>query len=131
MESILLAIGPELISLVGVALVALASWGIALLKQKVKIEAAKSALDQIDQIVGVVVGNLSQTSVKDLKIVSKDGHLTKVEKDRLKIRAFNTAKLLISQEIKKAASKGITSLEVYLTKKIEERVLTIKGGDAK
>ena len=126
MESILLAIAPELISLVGVALVALASWGIALLKQKVKIEAAKSALDQIDQIVGVVVGNLSQTSVKDLKIVSKDGHLTKVEKDRLKIRAFNNAKLLISEAIKKAASIGITSLDVYINKKIEERVLWLK-----
>lgn len=126
METILITIAPELITLAGTILVALATWGIALLKQKVKIETAKSALDQIDQIVGVVVGNLSQTSAKDFRKASEDGHLSKTDKTRLKIKAFNNARVLISQEIEKAAVKSITNLDIYLNKKIEERVLAGK-----
>lgn len=127
MESIFIAIGPELISLAGTVLIALVGWGIALLRQKVKIEAGKSALDQIDQIVGTVVGNLAQTSAKALKAASKDGHLSKVEKSRLKIQAYNNAKFLISKEIGTAALKSTTELDDYVSKKIEERVLAGKG----
>lgn len=117
---------PELITLAGTIVIGLASWGIALLRQKVKTEAAKSALDQIDQIVGTVVGNLAQTSAKELRAASKDGHLTKKDKAQLVIRAFNNANFLISKEVKRAATKSITGLEVYLNKKIEERVLAGK-----
>lgn len=126
MESFLLSIAPGLITLAGTILVALAGWGIALLRQKVKSDLAKSALDQIDQIVGTVVGNVAQTSAKQLKAASKDGHLSKIDKSQLKIKAFNNAKFLISKEIKKAATKSISSLDAYVDKKIEERVLWLK-----
>lgn len=126
MESILLNIAPELITLAGTILIALAGWGIALLRTKVKLEAGKTALDQIDQIVGTVVGNLAQTSVKALRAASEDGHLSKTDKRQLQIKAFNNAKILISKEIEKAAVKAITCLDVYVNKKIEERVLVLK-----
>lgn len=123
---ILLAIAPELIALAGTILIALATWGIALLRTKVKIEAGKSALDQIDQIVGTVVADLAQTSAKALRKASTDGHLSKTDKNQLKIKAYNNARFLISQEIKKAAIKSITCLDIYVNKKIQERVLALK-----
>ena len=126
MESILIAIAPELISLLGVAVVSLAGWGIALLRQKVKIEAGKKALDIIDSIISAVVGNISQTSARAFKAASKDGHLSKTEKAQLKIKAFNNAKILISKEVEKAVVRGVANLDVYIGKKIEERVLAGK-----
>lgn len=129
MESFLIAIAPELITLAGTILIALAGWGIALLRTKVKTEAGKKALDIIDSIIRAVVGNLAQTSAKDMRVASKDGHLSKVEKQRLKIQAFHNAKLLISNKVEKAARNAITNLDVYVNKKIEDQVLDLKGGD--
>jgi len=128
MEAFLIAIAPELISLAGVALVALASWGLALLRQKVRIEAGKKALDIIDSIISAVVGNLSQTVAKGIKAKSKDGHLPKPERATLKLKAMNEVRTLISKEVAKAASKAVDSVNEYVAKRIEDQVLTSKIG---
>ncbi|MCK5601649.1 hypothetical protein KAR91_07270 [Candidatus Pacearchaeota archaeon] len=128
MESFLIAIAPELITLAGTILVALAGWGIALLRQKVKIEAGKKALDTIDSIISAVVGNLSQTVAKGIKAKSKDGHLPKSERATLKLKAMNEARILISKEIAKAASKAVSNVNEYVAKKIEDQVLASKIG---
>lgn len=123
MEAFLISIAPELISLLGVALAGLATWAISLLRQKVKAEVAINALDAVDSIVAAVVGNLSQTAVKEMRAASKDGHLSKEEKTKLKRFARDEAMRLISKEVAKAASNAVDSLDSYLSKRIEEQVL--------
>ncbi len=131
METLLITLAPQLISLAGLVLAGLASWGIAILKQKVKIEAGKSALDQIDNIVGAVVGNLSQTAARGMKAAASDGHLSEAEKTKLKYQAVKETRRLISKEVEKAAGKAVASIDTYVARKIEERVLTAKGSGGK
>lgn len=126
MEAFLIAIAPELISLLGVAVVSLAGWGIALLRKKVKIEAGKKALDIIDSIISAVVGNLTQTVAKDIKAASKDGHLPKSKRTELRVKAMDQVTFLISKEVAKAASKAVKSIDNYVNKKIEDQVLAGK-----
>lgn len=127
METLLITFAPQLISMAGLVLAGLASWGIAILKQKVNVEAGKSALDQIDNIVGTVVADLSQTTARDMKAAAKDGHLSKAEKDDLKRMALRETKILVSREVEKAAGKAVHSIDAYVTRKIEERVLASKA----
>ncbi len=127
METLLIAAAPELITLLGVILTGLATWGIALLKQRVKAEVALTALDTVDSIISAIVGNLSQTSAKQMKAASEDGHLSKEEKTKLKRFARDEANRLISAEVVKAASSAVKSLDAYISKKIEERVGASKG----
>jgi len=126
MEAIFVAIAPQVVPVVGALLVGLVSWGIAILKKKVKLEAGKAALDQVDQIVGTVVGNLGQTAVKKMKEAATDGHLTRQEKGNLKSTAIAEVERLVSREVSKAASKAVDDLGDYVGKKIEERVLNLK-----
>lgn len=126
MEAILIALAPQIIPVVGALLVGLASWGIAILKKKVKMEAGKVALDQVDQIIGTVVGNLAQTTAKGLRAAAKDGKLTSGEKKELKDFAVKHAKYLISDQVSKAASASIDDLTAYINHKVEEKVLATK-----
>lgn len=126
MEAFLISIAPELITLLGVALAGLATWGISLLRQRVKAEVAINALDAVDSIVGAVVGNLSQTAAKQMREASEDGHLSKEEKTKLKRFARDESIRLISKEVAKAASNAVVSLDSYLSKRIEEQVLALK-----
>lgn len=128
MEAILVAIAPQLVPVIGALLIGLASWGIAILKKKVKIEAGKAALDQVDQIVGTVVGNLTQTTVKTLKAATKNGRLTADKKRELKDFAVKQAKYLISTAVSRAASGAVNDLTGYIKQKVEEKVLATKKG---
>jgi len=128
MEAILIALAPQIVPVVGALVIGLATWGIAILKKKVKMEAGKVALDQVDQIVGTVVGNLTQTTVKAMKAATKNGRLTAENKRELKAFAVNQAKELISTEVSKAASGAVDSLTNYINQKVEEKVLAAKKG---
>ena len=138
MESILLAIAPELIALLGAVMAGLATWGIMLLRKKVNAEmpehtlsAANSALDLVDHAIDAIVGNLSQTVAKQIKAASKDGHLPKAKRVELKLKAMNEAKALILTEVRNIAQTGIASLDEYVAKRIEERVIANKTGPLK
>ena len=122
MDAILTELAPQLITLAGLILIGLASWSIVILKTKVKIEAGKAALDQVNQIITAVVGNLSQTVVDELKEAAADGKLTKAEQARLKQKAIEDARNLLSKELTKAAQKAVSNLDTYISKKIEEQV---------
>lgn len=128
MEAILIGLAPQLIPVFGALLIGLVSWGIAILKKKVKIEAGKSALDQVDQIVGTVVGNLAQTTVRTLKAATKNGHLTADKKREMKDFAVSQARYLISTAVSKAASGAVDNLTNYINQKVEEKVLAAKKG---
>jgi len=124
MEAILIRLTPELIILAGLILILLAGWAIALLKRKVRLEAGLTALDTIDSIISAVVGNLTQTVAEGMK--AKDGHLLKADKAKLKRKAIEEVTILISLEMTKAAQKAVNSIDSYISKRIEERVLAGK-----
>lgn len=126
METFLISIAPELITLLGVVISGLATWGIMLLKRKVKIEAGISALDTVDTVIDAVVGNLAQTVAKKVRKDAKDGHLPKAKRVELKLKAMTEAKALISAEIRKAAQKSVSNLNEYISKQIEDSVLASK-----
>lgn len=128
MEAILLALAPQVVPVVGALIIGLATWGIAILKKKVKLEAGKVALDQVDQIVGTVVGSLAQTTVKNLKAATKKGELTKDKRREMKDFAVSQAKYLISTEVSKAAAGAVDDLTNYINQKVEEKVLAAKKG---
>lgn len=111
-----------LIPALGVIITGLVGWGVRALQQKTNSDLAKNALDEVDRIVGTVVGNLAQTSAKRLRALAKDGHLSDSEKNTLKMGAFQQAKYLISQEVIKAAQKSTPNIHKYIQDKIEERV---------
>lgn len=127
MEEVLLKLGVELIPVFALVITGLATWGIAILKSKVDSEAGKQALDEIDQIVGTVVGKLAQTTARDLKKASKDGHLSKDEMVALKAEAVNKVRSLMSKQITKSSKKAINDLHLYIHDKIEEKVLAVKN----
>lgn len=127
MEAFLIAIAPELITLLGVVISGLATWGIMLLRRKVKIEAGISALDTVDTVIDAVVGNLAQTVAKKVREATKDGHLPKDKRAELKLKAMIEAKALISAAVKKAAKKSVRNLNEYISKQIEDSVRALKN----
>lgn len=123
MEAILIgAVAQYLIPLLGVAITALVGYGISMLKKKTDSDIAKNALDQVDQIVGTVVGNLSQMVGKQMKAGAKDGHLSQVDKQRLKNQAHTEVTYLISDQLAKAAEVSVADLHNYIADKIEDWV---------
>ena len=127
MEDALLNVAPQLITVGAALLIALAGWGIKVLKSKVNFEAGKAALDEVDRAVQAVVGNLNQTLVKELKTMSADGVWTADEKAIMKSRACNQVHKLLTTEVTKSAEKIVIDLGDYVDKKIEEQVLAGKN----
>jgi hypothetical protein len=127
MEQALINAAPQLITVGAALLIALAGWGIKVLKRKVNFEAGKAALDEVDRAVQAVVGNLSQTTVENLKAAGADGVWTMEEKAHIKTLAIQNVKSLLSTETTKAANKIVTDLGTYVTQKIEEQVLANKS----
>ncbi|MCX5909958.1 MAG: hypothetical protein NTY64_22980 [Deltaproteobacteria bacterium] len=126
METILTALLPQLLPLLGIILAVLATWGIAILKTKIGNDFAKTALDQVDQVTTAVVGHISQTLADGMKTVASDGKLTEAQKIQLKATAIGEIQNLLSTEVKGAAEKAVTSLQAYIAQKIEEQVLAQK-----
>lgn len=123
MEAILIgALAQYLIPLLGVAITALAGYGISLLKKKTDSDIGKNALDQIGQIIDTVVGDLAQTTVKHMIKMSKDGRLGDGQKVDLRLGAFTQTKSLISKQLEQAAERSVSNLPRYIRSKIEERV---------
>ena len=127
MNQILTELVPQLIPLLGAIFIALASWAVAVLRNKIKMEAGKAALDEVDRAVKAVVGDLSQTMANDWKAAAADGHLSAEEKASLKSMAMEKTRKLISTEVTKASSKIVDDLGDYISKKIEEQVLAAKA----
>ena len=126
MELIIATIGQQILPIIGMALTALCSWGISILKAKTNVTAAQSALDQVNQVVQTVVGGLTQTVVAELKKATTGGQLTNEDAKALKQKAIDQTKALLSDSVIAAAGKTITDLESYVAQKIEEQVLLQK-----
>jgi len=125
-ESILAALAAQILPAVGLALVGLVTWGISLLKAKINSDLGKNALDQLNQIIAAVVGQLTQTVVEQTKASAPNGKLTDKEKRDLKNIAILQINALLTEGVTKAASVAVGDLQGYISKKIEEQVLAQK-----
>lgn len=126
METFLIALTTQTLPLLAPVLVALAAWGVAILKKKTDSDLARNALEQVDQVVGTVVGKISQTVVQDLKAAAKDGKLTDREKSEMKRRAILGTNDLLTEAVTTAAGRAVSDLQGYIGQKIEEQVLAQK-----
>lgn len=126
MEIIIAVLAQQFIPILGTVLAGLASWGLSILKSKTEIIAAKSALDQVNQVVQTVVGGLTQTVAGELKKSAADGNLSDADKQSLKQAAIDQTKALLSTAIVAAAGKTIVDLEGYVSQRIEAQVLSLK-----
>ncbi len=124
MESLLIS---ALTPLIGMILTSLVSWGISILKSKTKADIAKTSLDQVDQVVGTVVGGLAQTMAGPMKDAAADGKLSDQEKKVLKATAEANTKALLTDAVITAAQNSLADLDAYINQKIEEQVLAQKG----
>lgn len=126
MEALLVALAPQLMELIGIALAGLATWGIALLKKKTTADVAQSALDHVDRVTSTVVDSLTQTVAAELKKAAADGKLTAEEIGSLKDNAINQTRSLLSDSVMSAATSVVGDLNSYIATKIEAQVLVQK-----
>ena len=127
MEAILIStLAQYLIPALGVIITGLVGYGISMLKKKTNSDIAKNALDEVDRIVGAVVGSVAQVSAKRIKAAAKDGHLSQEERDSLKTGTIRQVEFLISEQVAQAAEQSVPNLNRYIQNKIEERVLAQK-----
>lgn len=128
LETLLISgvISQFLIPALGVIITGLVGWGVRTLQKKTNSDLAKNALDEVDRIIGTVVGSIAQTTAKKLRTLTKDGHLSDREKAGLKRQAYTLTKALMSDELSKMAGQAVESLAVYIDNKIEERVCLYK-----
>ena len=126
METFLVLLAAQMLPAVGVLLMGLATWGISLIKKKTDSEVAKNALNQVDRVIGAVVGQLSQTVADDLKANSRDGRLTDEQKMDLKNKAILQVNSLLTENVVIAAARTVSDLQAYINQKIEQEVLAQK-----
>lgn len=114
-----------LISTLSTLATGLISWGLSIVRRKVNNDEIKNAIQEIDNIIQIIVKDLNQNMVKDLKIKNNSG-LSKAQKDNIKTIALQNVKKIASESLKKTASRAISNLDMYIDKKIEEVVYSEK-----
>lgn len=142
MEAILIGAAAQyLIPLLGAVLTALAGYGIFYLRKKLtlaaqqqeeglvkdSLEMAHQALGALDGIVSTTVGNIAQTTAKEMLRTSKKANLNGLQKQELKAMALAGVKNAMTDELRAAAEKAVKDLDGYVSKKIEDTVLKLKG----
>jgi hypothetical protein len=118
-----------LIQAVSVIIMALVGYGVSILKKRTDSEVGKQALDSIDQVIGTVVGAVSQTMAKKMRKESGTGKLTDNQKAELRMTALRSAQNILAPGIMRAAEiTTTTNILRYMGDKIEERVGAGKKG---
>ena len=117
---------PALIPVIGTFF----TWGMAeltrFIRVKTKRESIAGAFDQLSEFVDIAVSDVTQTLVKDLKVASFDGKLTFEEKGRLKSVAIDKVLEHLPASTKKILDTGVSSLQEFISGKIEQAVLSKK-----
>lgn len=126
METIVIQILGQAAPMLATIICVLLAWGLAMLRKKLNLQTGQDALNQVDSVIQAVVGDLSQTMVKEFKAAAADGKLTDREKKNLKTTAFANTLNLISGQVADTAKTVIPSLNSYILHKIEERVFNLK-----
>jgi len=117
---------PALVPVIG----ATVTWGFAELagyfRSKSKNEKLNFALNILTEAVDVVVSNLEQNFVKELKKTSKSNKIPEYKKQELRDIAVNKVLDHLPKKTKKEISKNINSITPFIQDKIDQIILNRK-----
>lgn len=88
-----------------------------------------NALENVNELVGVTVGSIEQTTAATLRLAVKDGKADRKELLALGEQAFNEVKAAIGPEVQKVITDNLGSFDYYLSKCIENAVRKVKQED--
>lgn len=92
-------IRPELLSFVVTLLGLISTWAINSLRRKLDVEHAGSILDQVERVTNLVVLELEQTMVPEIKAALEDGKLSKDEAEKLKKLAIERVQAHVGKNV--------------------------------
>ena len=101
------------------------------IKQKIKNDKIKTAIDIVADDAINIVYMLNQTLVDGLKEGSLDGKLTIEDANYIKAQAFNMLINTLSQDVKDTIADVYGNLDTYLNNVIEKSVVKAKAESAK
>ena len=111
-------------------LTGLVSWGTfeitKFFKTKTKNEMVNDAVKHICHTTETVVGELSQTVVKELKKSSSTGKLTEVQGEEIKEMAYSKVREIVPVALQKTSELAVGSFNVFLKSKIQKAVFDQK-----
>lgn len=126
MKMMIAGILPYIFATAGSMLTGLVPWGFALLKKytatKTNNALVENALTRISHTVETVVAELIYAMVKSLTEKTADGRISGDDLDKIKADALTNVKELIPAAILDNARLGITDLDTWITKKINQAV---------
>jgi hypothetical protein len=97
------------------------------IRTKTKNEKINDALTHITETTKTVVSELKQTTADKWKEMSEDGKLTEEDAIALKNAAIEKIKSQTPALISKTAKLGVTSIDEFISGKIEQVILDQKG----
>jgi ABC-type phosphonate transport system ATPase subunit len=85
-----------------------------------------NALENVNELVGVTVGAIEQTTASTLRIAVKAGTSDRTELVNLGKQAFNEVKAAITPEAQRIITDNLGNFDLYLEKLIENAVRKVK-----
>lgn len=98
----------------------------ALLKDDSTRTLLTNALEDVNELVGVTVGAIEQTTAAALREAVKSGTADRASLVALGQQAFETVKAAVTPEAQEAITKNLGSFDTYLQNLIESAVLKVK-----
>lgn len=99
MDQLWQAIAPELVSLVVTILGIVSTWAINSLRRKLDVEHAGAILDQVERVTNLVVLELEQTMVPEIKAALADGKLSEAEAVKLRELAIERVQSHVGKDV--------------------------------
>ena len=86
-----------------------------------------NALEDVNELAGVTITAIEQTTAAALRQAVKDGTADRTELLALGKQAFNDIKAKVTPEAQAAITENLGSFDTYLTNMIEAKVLQLKA----
>lgn len=90
-----------------------------------------NALEDVNELAGVTVSAIEQTTAATLRQAVKDGTTDRAELLALGQQAFDDIKAKVTPEAQSAITENLGSFDAYLSNLIEAKVLTLKTETSK
>lgn len=126
LETLLAMFTNAFLPVIGTLFSGIATYVATLLVSKVKNSNISDALGRVSMTAETVVKSIEQTTVSALKAAAADGKLTKEDAKSVKDAAVKKLKDQLPSSVLEVANAGVTSLETFISDKIEKAVNDLK-----
>lgn len=122
-----------LLAFLSAAIPTVSKFALDWLRSKIKNESVNQELARLDKVIAAVVAELEQTGKQEFAKAKADGQVTTEELagmgKSLKDQALSKIKSIVGEESPKILSAALSGFKVedYISAKIEEEVLKVKG----